>query len=157
MNAHTVSRFVAVSTASLVLAACATTEALVDRPTVTLKNVELESISFGSQTFLLDFDVRNPNAFPLPIRAIRYRVLFDDERFAGGEARGSFMVPANESGEFQISVDIDVINSASTITSLLSGGIPDYVHYRVEGSLTVDIPYARPLPFSSSGVINVRR
>jgi len=35
--------------------------------------------------------------------------------------------------------------------------MPEQVNYRVEGSLTVDIPFAKPLPFSSSGVIQVRK
>ena len=87
----------------LLLTGCATTDTLVARPTVSLTSVELESVSFGQQTFLLGFQIYNPNAFPLPVRSVRYRVLFDDQRFAGGDARGSFMVPANETGEFQLS------------------------------------------------------
>ena len=157
MNMHSLRKIIPAILASFALSGCATTEALVDAPTVTLNSVELESISFGQQTFLLGFDVHNPNAFPLPVRAVRYRVLFDDERFAGGQARGAFMIPANGDGQFALDVDLDIANSASMVTSLLAGGVPDYVRYRIEGSLTVDIPYARPLPFSSSGVINVRR
>ena len=67
------------------------------------------------------------------------------------------MIPANGDGQFGLDVDLDIADSASMVTSLLAGGVPEYVRYRIEGSLTVDIPYARPLPFSSSGVINVRR
>ena len=53
-------------TACLVLSACAGTEAIVTTPKVDLVSVELEKASLNRQTFLLGFDVSNPNAFPLP-------------------------------------------------------------------------------------------
>lgn len=139
----------------LALSACAGTETLVSSPTVSLSSVELERADFRQQTFLLGFDVRNPNPFPLPVRSMTYRVLFDDEKFAGGEADGSFTVPARSGDEFMISVDLDIINSASHLASLMQNGVPDRVNYALEGSLTVDIPFTRPIPFSSSGVIHV--
>ncbi len=140
-----------------VLAGCAAgTEALVSTPDVDLKSVEMERVGFTGQTFLLGFQVDNPNAFPLPVKAVKYRVMFDDERFAGGETRASFTVPAKGTDEFMLSVELDIINSATEVMSLLKGGMPEHVKYRVEGSLTVDIPFARPLPFSSSGTIQVR-
>jgi LEA14-like dessication related protein len=139
------------------LTACATTESLVTTPRVDLSSVELESASLNRQTFLLGFDVSNPNAFPLPVRAIKYRVMLDDERFAGGETAAAFTIPAGGEDGFIISVELDILNSASQLTSLLHGGVPDHVKYRVEGSLTVDIPFTKPLPFSSSGTVPVGR
>ena len=141
----------------LLLAACATTENLVATPSVTLTSVALERMSFTGQTFLLRFDVTNPNAFPLPVREITYRVLLDNEKFAGGETAASFTIPSRGTDSFAISVDIDILNRASQITSLLAGGMPDDVSYQVDGALTVDIPFTRPLTFSSSGVIAVEK
>jgi hypothetical protein len=34
--------------------------------------------------------------------------------------------------------------------------MPETIDYELHGSLAVDIPFARPVPFSSSGVIRVR-
>jgi LEA14-like dessication related protein len=155
-NTSTGRRF-ALMTACLFLTACATTETLVATPGVELTSVTLESASFNRQKFLLSFDVSNPNAFPLPVRSIKYRVMFDDERFAGGETAASFTVPANGEDSFAISVELDILRSTSQVTALLRGGIPDHVDYRLDGSLAVDIPFARPLPFSSAGAIQVRR
>lgn len=139
------------------LAGCAAgTEALVSTPDVDLKSVSMERVGFTGQTFLLGFEVDNPNAFPLPVKAVKYRVMFDDARFAGGETRAAFTVPAKGTDQFMLSVELDIINSATEVMSLLKGGMPEHVKYRVEGSLTVDIPFARPLPFSSSGTIQVR-
>jgi LEA14-like dessication related protein len=143
-------------TACLVLSACAGTEAIVTTPKVDLVSVELEKASLNRQTFLLGFDVSNPNAFPLPVKAIRYRLMFDDERFAGGETAAAFSVPARGSERFVISVELDILNSAAQLSSLVRGGVREHVSYRVDGSLTVDIPFARPLGFASSGVIQVK-
>ena len=139
------------------LGGCAAgTVPLVSTPGVDLKSVEMKNVSLTGQTFLLGFEVENPNAFPLPVKAVKYRVMFDDERFAGGETSASFTVPARGSDQFVLSVELDILDSATKITSLFKGGMPDHVRYRVEGSLSVDIPFARPLPFSSSGTIQVR-
>ena len=70
----------------VLLAGCAGTETLISMPEVDLTRVQAEKIRFTGQTFLLGFEVDNPNAFPLPVKAVKYRVMFDDERFAGGEA-----------------------------------------------------------------------
>ena len=141
--------------ACITLAGCATTENLVSTPDVTLTSVELESASLRKQTFLLGFEVENSNPFPLPVESIRYSVALDDERFVGGETQASFTIPARGTNAFVVSVEVDILNRATQITSLLQGGMPDNVSYQVDGSLTVDIPFTRPLSFSSSGMIAV--
>lgn len=150
-------RWMPILALSGMLAGCATgTGALISTPAVDLKSVEMEKVTFTAQTFLLGFEVENPNAFPLPVKAVKYRVMFDDERFAGGETQASFTVPANGTDRFMLSVELDIVNAAAEVMSLIKRGMPEHVEYRVDGTLTVDIPFARPLPFSSSGTIQVR-
>lgn len=142
--------------ASCLLSACANTGALINSPSVALTSVKLANVSLTQQTFHLGFDVDNPNPFPLPVRAVEYIVRFDDEKFAGGATEGNFTVPSRGRDNFTISVDLDFLTTASQLSALLRRGMPDTVKYELEGSLTVDIPFARPLPFSSSGVIDVQ-
>jgi LEA14-like dessication related protein len=137
------------------LSGCAGTGNLVDSPRVDLKAVELTSASLRRQTFLLRFDVINPNPFPLPVKAVDYEVIFDDEKFAGGKTQGSFTVPAGGEDSFAISVDLDFLSSATHLTSLFSGGFRENISYELQGSLAVDIPFVKPIPFSNSGVINM--
>ncbi len=143
--------------AALLLSACASTETMVAAPKVQLKSVELSKVSFNQQTFLLGFDVSNPNAFPLPVKAIRYRLLFDGRNFAQGETRGNFTVPARGDDHFVLSVNINFLDSATQLTSLLRGGVPDHVEYELQGSLSINIPFVKPVPFSSTGVIPVKK
>lgn len=156
MNTRTASTLSQATAIGVLLAGCAGTAPLVSTPTVDLTSVQMERVSFSGQTFVLGFAVDNPNAFPLPVKTVKYNVMFDDQRFAGGEARASITVPARGSDEFLLTVELDILKSAGQITSLLQGGMRENVNYRVEGSLTVDIPFAKPLPFSSSGTIQVR-
>ncbi len=137
------------------LSACASTETVIATPKVDLIGVELTAADFRHQTFLLSFDVSNPNSFPLPVRSVEYRVIFDDEKFAGGETRGSFTVPARGDDSFAISVELDLLSSATHLTSLIRGGFRENVSYELRGTLAVDIPFVKPIPFSSSGVISM--
>jgi LEA14-like dessication related protein len=143
--------------AALFMTACATTETFIGKPTVVLTSVELQKVRFSSQSFLLRFEVSNPNAFPLPVESIKYRILFDDQKFAGGETPASFSIPANGNGAFTLSINTDFLGSATQITSLLSGGAPEHVEYEIKGSLAIDIPLVRPLSFTNSGVIPVKK
>lgn len=141
---------------ALLLNACATTsETFVSAPSVQLKSVALAKANFGSQTFVLSFDVHNPNAFSLPVKSVKYRILFDDESFARGETPGSFTIPAGADRAFELTVNVDVLGSAAQISSLLGGGLPDHVEYELQGSLAVDIPLVRPLAFTNSGIIPI--
>ena len=137
------------------ISACAGTGTVIDSPRVDLTGVELTSANLRRQTFLLRFDVSNPNPFPLPVKAVEYRVDFDEGKFAGGKTQGSFTVPARGDDSFAISVDLDILSTATHLTSLLSGGFRESVSYELKGSLAVDIPFVNPIPFSSSGVINM--
>lgn len=141
--------------AAVSLSACAGTGTIIDSPKVELIGVELTAANFRRQTFLLRFDVSNPNPFPLPVKAVEYQVDFDDEKFAGGETQGSFTVPARGGDSFAISVDLDILSSAKHLNTLLSGGLRENVSYELQGSLAVDIPFVKPVPFSNSGVINM--
>ncbi|MDZ7769472.1 MAG: hypothetical protein U5K38_10560 [Woeseiaceae bacterium] len=57
----------------LLCSACANQGPVVRSPDVRLDGVRLQSISLGKQTFLLSFNVSNPNPFPLPVKGLSYR------------------------------------------------------------------------------------
>lgn len=144
-------------TATILLSACAGTGTIIDAPSVDLTSVELTSVNIRRQTFLLSFDIDNPNPFPLPIKYFDYKIIFDDEKFAEGQTQGSFTVPANSMDSFAISVDLDFLGSATHWKSLMSGGLRENIAYELQGRLAVDIPLVKPMMFSNSGVINMRQ
>jgi LEA14-like dessication related protein len=139
----------------LFVAGCASTATNVSSPKVVLSSVEMQSLSFSGQTFLLRFDVSNPNPFPLPVRSVRYHVRLGEHRFASGETQANFSVPAGGADAFAISVDLNIMQQTSRVTSLLRTGMSENVQYELQGSLLIDVPNTRPLAFSSSGVIPI--
>jgi LEA14-like dessication related protein len=135
------------------LAACAGPVTLVDSPSIRLTRIESGYMSFNRQTFVLGFDISNPNSFPLPVQVLNYSVQIADQQFASGKTEGAFTVPAHGDSSFSISVDLDMMQQASSIASLLRAGSQGQVPYELNGSLTVDIPFTQPISFSNKGTI----
>lgn len=151
---HGIRNLMALSVA-VALSACAATGTLVTTPSVKLTSVQISKIGFAGQTFLLAFDVDNPNSFPLPIRKIRYAVMLEKQKFARGETQCDITIPAHGEGEFVISVDIDILQSGAGLASIVRSGVRHNVLYKLDGSLALDIPLTRPISFSSTGTVNV--
>jgi LEA14-like dessication related protein len=138
------------------LVACASLESVISAPKVSLRNVHVEDIGLNGQTFLLAFDVTNPNPFPLPIKSINYGVRLDGHRFASGEAMSAFTVPAGSDGEFAISVDVNLLQSAPELLFIVRDAAKRDIPYSLDGQLGIDIPYTKPVRFENSGVIRMQ-
>jgi LEA14-like dessication related protein len=149
-------RNLALALISLVLVACASTGLRIETPSVTLQSIRLEEADLSRQRFVLSFGVQNPNPFPLPIRAIRYRVMLDNQRFAGGETVSDFTIPSRGDGNFSISVETDLLRSGTQLAGLLRNATRESVDYELAGDLTVDIPFAPPLEYAQRGTIMVQ-
>ena len=154
MNRNRSLRDVAMLLITLQLSACASTGELIDTPK--LRNVQIEEMGFSTQTFLLGFDVSNPNPFPLPVSAVSYNVELDGYRFATGNTQAGFTVPANGDGEFAISVQLNLLNSAPQLLYIVQGGRKRDIPYVLEGRLGIDIPLVEPIAFETAGAIRLR-
>lgn len=142
--------------AASLLAACASTGNVISAPDVSLRNVQLTKLSFSGQTFLLSFDVTNPNPFPLPISGVSYGVELDGYRFATGKTEGGFVVPASGDGEFAISVQLNLLKTAPQLLTIVRDGVRQDIPYELKGKLGVDIPFTEPVSFKSSGEIRLQ-
>lgn len=145
-----------VAMSALALAGCASTlENLVKSPSVELRNVQVASLGLNSQTFMLSFDVSNPNGFSLPVKSVSYGVKLNGERFASGTTASEFSVPASGNSQFAISVDLDLLRSAPQLLSIVRQSARDDVTYELDGQFAVDLPLAPPLNFSNSGTVRL--
>lgn len=142
---------------ALALSGCATTmEDIVKSPSVELHSVDVLGLGFNGQTFLLSFNVENPNPFALPVSSVSYSLKLDGQRFASGKTPGEFSVPASGSGEFAISVDLNLLHSAPQLLSIVRQGVRKDVAYELDGHFAVDIPLAPAVSFRNSGSIRLR-
>lgn len=143
-------------TAMAAMSACASMDAIIDPPAVRLTSIEMTDADLERQTFLLGFDVSNPNPFPLPVKSLRYRIRLGEQQFASGETQGNFTVPSDGNADFKISAELDLLRTTSKLSSLITAGMRRNIDYELSGSFAVDIPFARPLVFSNSGSIELR-
>jgi LEA14-like dessication related protein len=138
------------------LGACASlAENLISMPDVKLRDVQVTGIDFENQTFLLSFDIHNPNPFPLPVNHVSYGVRLDGHRFASGETASDISVPASGDTEFAISVELDLLTTAPQLLSIVRDGVRAEIPYELEGQLGVDIPLTAPVSYRSDGAIRL--
>lgn len=148
-------RTIALSAVAWLAAGCASTGVIVERPSVTLSNVAVTDIDLGGQTFVLDFDVVNPNPFPLPIRSIAYGVELEGLRLASGETQSAFTVPAGGDSHFEITVDVDLMRTAPQLMFVVREGLYRDIPYALEGRFAIDVPFANPVTFRNEGSIRL--
>ncbi len=138
------------------LGACASLpENLVAKPEVQLRDVQVMGLGFKNQTFLLSFDIHNPNPYPLPVNHVSYGIRLDGQRFASGQTESNISVPAGGDAEFAISVELDLLTTAPRLLSIVREGVRRDIPYQLEGQLGIDIPMTPPVSYRTDGSIRL--
>ncbi|TVQ85617.1 MAG: Water stress and hypersensitive response domain-containing protein [Chromatiaceae bacterium] len=131
------------------LPGCATLSRPWLAPEVSLRSLAPQEIGAERQTLLLGLRIDNPNDRPLPIRAMTYRLAVEGQELASGASTLERQIPANGSGDAQVSVNLDAAALARQLPTLALAGRP--LRYRLSGTATVGL---LPLPFQHSGEID---
>lgn len=140
--------------ASAGLGACASLpDDVIGKPEVKLRDVQVMGLGFNNQTFLLSFDISNPNPFPLPVNHVSYGVRLDGQRFATGQAASDISVPAGGESQFAISVELDLLSTAPRLLSIVRSATRQDIPYQLEGQLGIDIPMTPPVTYRTEGAI----
>ena len=125
------------------------------KPEVQLRDVRVIGLGFRNQTFLLSFDLHNPNPYPLPVNHISYGIRLDGQRFASGHTESDISVPAQGDAEFAISVELDLLSTAPRLLSIMREGARRDIPYQLEGELGIDIPTAPTVSYRSNGSVRL--
>ena len=140
-----------------ILAGCASSpETYIKQPEVKLRDVEVQGLGFNAQTFLLTFDISNPNPFPLPVNHVSYGLKLDGQQFASGKTPGDVSVPASGTTKFAISVELDLLTTAPRLLSIVRDGVRREIPWELDGELGLDIPLTPPVTYSNSGLIQLK-
>jgi LEA14-like dessication related protein len=138
------------------LSACSTLpENVIGEPEVKLRDVQVMGLGFQNQTFLLSFDISNPNPFPLPVNHVSYGVRLDGQRFASGQTASDISVPAGGESRVAISVELDLLSTAPRLLSIVRDGTRREIPYQLEGQLGIDIPLTPPVTYRTEGLIRL--
>lgn len=130
-------------------------EGAVTRPVVELRDIQVLGLGFSAQTFLLTFDVSNPNPFPLPLNSIRYGLKLDGQLFASGETPCDLSIPAAGQSDFSISVELDLLSTAPQLLTLVRDGRRSEIPYELKGEFGIDVPFVPTISYRTDGAIRL--
>jgi LEA14-like dessication related protein len=130
-------------------------EDAINKPVVELRDIQVIGLGFQAQTFLLTFDVSNPNPFPLPLNNIKYGIKLDGQRFASGETPCDMSIPAGGSSDFAISVELDLLSTAPQLLTLVRDGQRSVIPYELKGEFGIDVPLVPTVTYRTDGSIRL--
>lgn len=132
----------------------------VQEPDVRLEGVRVRGLGLEGGVLDVRLMVVNPNGFALEASGLDYTMELaapdEDEprytRFADGEFRDELRVDARDSAVVEIPVRFEYRDVGAAVRSLLAQGILDY---RVSGSVRLQEPLRRSIPFRKSGSVDI--
>ena len=128
----------------LCTAACATK---FERPNLTVVGVDMKSGNLLQQTFLVKFQIQNPNDRDLPVSGLHAELNVGGEQIASGVSNRAFVVPAHGQSEF----DMTITANMALAMLKLANQHADSIDYEVTGAASLDLPFLHDLPFHQNG------
>ncbi|MGO9987845.1 MAG: LEA type 2 family protein [Steroidobacteraceae bacterium] len=128
----------------LCTAACA---AKFERPNLTVVGIDMKSGNLLQQTFLVKFQIQNPNDRDLPVSGLHAELNVGGEQIASGVSNRAFVVPAHGQSEF----DMTITANMALAMLKLANQHADSIDYEVTGAASLDLPFMRNLPFHQNG------
>ncbi len=122
-------------------------------PEISLKNFELVKVGLTEQTYRLRLNIKNPNAFPLPIQALNYQLFVNNKPFFKGANNQPVMIPALGEGFMETNINsniADVMEGWQQWFSLAK----QTIDYRLVGDVGVS-SYAIPIPFQYADKVDL--
>ncbi len=128
----------------LCTAACA---AKFERPNLTVVGIDMKSGNLLQQTFLVKFQIQNPNDRELPVSGLHAELNVGGEQIASGVSNRAFVVPAHGQSEF----DMTITANMALAMLKLANQHADSIDYELTGAASLDLPFMHNLPFHQNG------
>jgi LEA14-like dessication related protein len=122
-------------------------------PEISLKNFELIKMGLSEQTYRLRLNIKNPNAFALPIQSLNYQLFLNKKSFFKGTNNQAVTIPALGEGFIETDVNsniADVVTGWQEWFSLAKRTL----NYRITGDVGVS-SFAIPITFQHSDKIDL--
>jgi len=103
----------------------------IEKPTATVRQVSVSSVSFAGATGELALDVMNPNSFGVPLSGIDWQLSIGGARAVTGSVQLSQTIPAKALAPVVTSLSISATDAVA-VASVLARGAHDY---RIDVSL----------------------
>ena len=126
-----------------------------EKPTFSLKEVAVTTISLKEINFLFGIEVENPNPFDLKLRGLEYKAYLADQEVGNGRLEKEVLIAKSSSTLVQIPLQTDLKSLSNPLGLFLSG---KDLRYKIEGAAVITARLGTTtLPFSKSGEINLRK
>ena len=137
---------------ALGLSGCSLFTPKLEKPTLSVVNVQLLKGDLLHQELKVRMRVQNPNDRQLPVKGLSYELDVDGQEFAHGISGESFVVPAHGEAEFDLSVSA---NMASLLVKMLGQG-GDSLDYQLSGKISLSAGLLRSFSFNEHGSFKLR-
>lgn len=136
------------------LAGCAVFTPRFERPNVTVSSIEMQGGNIMRQSFLVRFNVQNPNNRPLPVSGVHVELNMVGRRVASGVSNSPFVVPPHGEAPFDMNI---TSNLALALLALSQRGDKhsDSIDYEMTGAASIDLPFMHDLPFHQNGTLDL--
>jgi LEA14-like dessication related protein len=125
------------------------------RPTVTVVNIEMRHGNFLQQAFAVKLNVDNPNDRPLPVKALHVELKVDGELIASGDSDRAFVVPAEGSAPFDMTITANLALAVLKLNSKLNQHA-EGIDYELSGNALTSLAFMSNLPFHQSGNFSLK-
>ena len=133
----------------IAIAACAPK---FERPDLSVVSVNVQHANFLQQTFLVKFQVQNPNNRAIPVQGLKADLAVGGQHVASGVSNQPFVVPPMGQSEF----DMTITANTAAVLLALSTQHSDSIAYEVTGSASLDLPFLHDLPFHQVGSLSLQ-
>jgi LEA14-like dessication related protein len=126
-----------------------------EKPTFTLKEIEIKRISFQEIDFLLGIEVQNPNQFDLKLRALEYTVYLSDQEVGKGRLEKEITIVKAASTLVPVPLQTNLKSLGNPLALILGG---KDLRYKIEGAAIIKASMgSTTVPFSKSGEIKLKK
>jgi len=136
----------------VLLLACVACAPKFERPNLTVAGISLQGGNLFQQTFLVKFEVQNPNRRALPVEGLHADLAVGGEHVASGSSDRAFVVPPRGQAEF----DMTITANLALVLLKLGSQHGDSIDYEVSGAASLDLPFLRDLPFHQAGTLSLK-
>ncbi|HVY82275.1 MAG TPA: LEA type 2 family protein [Steroidobacteraceae bacterium] len=140
---------------ALLVSGCSLFVPKLEKPRLSVVNVELEKSDLWEQRLKVRMRVENPNDRPIPVKGLTAALDIQDQEIAHGVSGASFTVPALGEAEFDMNM---TANMAGALLKLLGAGhqFRDSIDYRIKGKLSLSEGWLRSIPFEDRGSVRLK-
>jgi LEA14-like dessication related protein len=126
-----------------------------EKPTFTLKEIEIRRISLQEIDLLFGIEVQNPNPFDLKLRALEYTIYFNDQEVGKGRLEKEVRIIKSASTLVPVPLQTSLQNLGNPLAFILGG---QDLRYKIEGAAIIKSSIgSSTIPFSKSGEIKSKK